>query len=89
MGRYSKDELTDPKTGEVIVGQDEFIDEATADKIIAAGYKGMNIRNSFTCECTDGICRTVFGGVNNQGHECREHTCEQAWHFMKQFTRPE
>jgi DNA-directed RNA polymerase subunit beta' len=61
VGRYSKDELTDPKTGEVIVGQDEFIDEATADKIIAAGYKGMNIRNSFTCECTDGICRKCYG----------------------------
>ncbi|MBR4462773.1 MAG: DNA-directed RNA polymerase subunit beta' [Erysipelotrichaceae bacterium] len=61
VGRYSKDELTDPKTGEVIVGQDEFIDEAVAEKIIAAGYKGMNIRNSFTCECTDGICRKCYG----------------------------
>ena len=40
-------------------------------------------------DSTDGVCRTVFGGVDNQGHECREHTCEQAWHFMKQFTRPE
>ena len=40
-------------------------------------------------DSTDGICRTVFAGVDNQGHECREHTCEQAWHFMKQFTRPE
>ncbi len=38
---------------------------------------------------TDGICRTVFGGVDNQGHECREHTCEQAWQFMKNFVLPE
>ena len=38
-------------------------------------------------DSTDGVCRTVFGGIDNQGHECREHTCEQAWHFMKQFTR--
>lgn len=36
---------------------------------------------------TDGVCRTVFAGVDNQGHECREHTCEQAWQFMKDFTR--
>ena len=35
----------------------------------------------------DGVCRTVFGGIDNQGHECREHTCEQAWQFMKQFRR--
>ncbi len=40
-------------------------------------------------DSTDGGCRTAFAGVDNQGHECREHTCEQAWHFMKQFTRPE
>ena len=35
----------------------------------------------------DGVCRTVFASVDNQGHECREHTCERAWQFMKQFTR--
>ena len=37
-------------------------------------------------ESRDGVCRTVFAGVDNQGHECREHTCEQAWQFMKQFS---
>ena len=40
-------------------------------------------------DSTDGVCRTVFAGVDNQGHECREHTCEQAWQFMKHFSRPE
>ena len=39
-------------------------------------------------DSTDGVCRTVFGGVDNQGHECREHTCEQAWRFMKNFRLP-
>ena len=39
-------------------------------------------------DSTDGICRTVLGGIDNQGHECREHTCEQAWQFMKQFALP-
>ena len=61
VGRYSKDELVDPDTGEVIVSDDEFIDEEVADKIIAAGYKGMRIRNSFTCKCKDGICRKCYG----------------------------
>ena len=36
-------------------------------------------------DSTDGVCRTVFGGVDNQGHECREHTCGEAWRFMQQF----
>ncbi len=35
----------------------------------------------------DGVCRTVLGSISGQGHECRQHTCEQAWLFMSQFTR--
>ena len=61
VGRYSKEQLADPKTGEIIIDEDEFIDEAIADKIIAAGYNGMKIRNSFTCKCKDGICRKCYG----------------------------
>ena len=61
VGRYAKEQISDPQTGEVIIDSDEFIDEATADKIVAAGYKGMHIRNSFTCECKDGICRKCYG----------------------------
>ena len=61
VGRYAKEQLADPKTGEIIVEEDSFIDEAVAEKIIAAGYKGMHIRNSFTCKCKDGICRKCYG----------------------------
>ncbi|WOO36400.1 hypothetical protein R2R35_21830 [Anaerocolumna sp. AGMB13020] len=35
----------------------------------------------------DGICRTAFASVSGQGHECRRHTCENAWKFISQFTR--
>ena len=35
----------------------------------------------------DGVCRTAFGSVDNQVHECREHTCEVAWNFMSSFTK--
>ena len=61
VGRYAKEQLADPETGEIIVEEDSFIDEAVADKIIKAGYKGMHIRNSFTCKCKDGICRKCYG----------------------------
>lgn len=30
---------------------------------------------------------TVFAGVSGQGHECRYHSCEQAWLFMEKFSR--
>lgn len=35
----------------------------------------------------DGNCYCVFGSISGQGHDCRHHTCEQAWLFMSQFTR--
>lgn len=38
-------------------------------------------------ESEDGVYRTAFGSISGQGHECREHTCETAWQFLKQFTR--
>ncbi len=35
----------------------------------------------------DGICRTAFASVSGQIHECRQHSCENAWKFISQFTR--
>lgn len=37
----------------------------------------------------DGVIRTVFGSVDNQGHECRYHSCEHAWRFLSRFRRLE
>ena len=41
--------------------------------------------NYYTSE--DGVCRTAFASIDNQVHECRHHTNEQAWKFISQFTR--
>ncbi len=38
-------------------------------------------------ESVDGVCRTAFAGVSGQKHECREHSCENAWKFISQFRR--
>ena len=38
-------------------------------------------------ESEDGVCRTVFASVSGQQHECRQHSCENAWKFVSQFTR--
>ena len=61
VGRYCKEDVADPETGELIVAEDQFIDEAIADRIVAAGIKGLHIRNTFTCRCKDGICRKCYG----------------------------
>ena len=41
--------------------------------------------NYFTS--ADGVERTALASIDNQGHECREHTCEHAWQFMSRFSR--
>ena len=35
----------------------------------------------------DGVCRTAFASVSGQAHECRQHSCENAWKFISRFTR--
>ncbi|MBR0384943.1 MAG: DNA-directed RNA polymerase subunit beta', partial [Erysipelotrichaceae bacterium] len=61
VGRYSKDDVVDPATGELIVADDEFIDEAKANRIVAAGIKQMLIRNAFVCKSEHGVCRKCYG----------------------------
>ena len=38
-------------------------------------------------ESDDGVVRTALSSVSEQVHEYREHTGEQAWQFISQFTR--
>ena len=61
VGRYSKQEVTDPKTGEVIIESDEFISEAIAQKIVDAGVEGMYIRSAFTCKSIYCVCKKCYG----------------------------
>lgn len=35
----------------------------------------------------DGKIFNIFASISEQGHDCREHTCEHAWQFMSQFRR--
>ena len=61
VGRYTKDAIVHPETGEIIVDADEFIDESLARKAVDAGVKQAYIRNTFTCACTTGVCKKCYG----------------------------
>jgi len=61
VGRFTKEDVFDPKTGELIIASDEFIDEETAEKIVNAGIEGIHIRNTFTCNSINGLCRKCYG----------------------------
>ncbi|MCR5799948.1 MAG: hypothetical protein K6G69_07725 [Lachnospiraceae bacterium] len=40
-----------------------------------------------TFKSRDGRTYTAFASVSGQGHECRYHSCENAWLFLKRFSR--
>ena len=61
VGRYSKQDVTDPNTGELIIASDEFITDELAKKIVDAGVTGMYIRSVFTCKSRLGVCRKCYG----------------------------
>lgn len=61
VGRYIKETIVDPRTKEVIISEDEFIDEITAKRIVDAGIKQVKIRSVFTCESKHGICQKCYG----------------------------
>ena len=61
VGRYTQNAIVHPETGEVLVEADTYMDEAMAQKVVNAGVERAWIRNTFTCESTNGICRKCYG----------------------------
>ena len=61
------------------------IDGDYTSAVVDPARKGKLTFNYFTRP--DGKCWNVFAGIDNQGHECRPHTCEYAWRFFSCFSR--
>lgn len=61
VGRYCAQSVIHPKTKEVLVEADGFIDEVVAKNIVDAGIKKVYIRNVFSCTSKYGVCRKCYG----------------------------
>ena len=61
MGRYTIGDVVDPKTGKVIVGDDEMISVEQAHEIVAAGIDKVYIRTAIQCHAKHGICAHCYG----------------------------
>ena len=61
VGRFAAENVVNPETGEVIVGQNEFITEELANTIIGAGINEVSIRSIFTCKSKFGVCAKCYG----------------------------
>ncbi|MDS1003778.1 DNA-directed RNA polymerase subunit beta' [Clostridium sporogenes] len=60
-GRYPSEDITHPKTGEIIVKRNTYMDEDIAQKVSDAGIKKVKIRSVFTCKSKHGVCAKCYG----------------------------
>ncbi len=60
-GRYTAEDVIDPKTNELIVNRDEYIDFKLAEKISKAEIMKVKIRSVFTCNTKHGVCSKCYG----------------------------
>ena len=61
VGRFSLNDIVDPKTGDLIIKGNTLINEATAKAIVNAGIEQVEIRSLFGCETKDGACVHCYG----------------------------
>ncbi len=60
-GRTALDDVRDPRTGEIIIGAGQEIDETAAARITQAGIEKIRIRSVLTCESVRSVCAKCYG----------------------------
>ena len=60
-GRVSRQNIVNPITDEVIVGENELITAEIARKIEELGLEKIQVRSPMTCEAPLGVCRLCYG----------------------------
>jgi DNA-directed RNA polymerase subunit beta' len=61
QGRMAASKIVDPKSGEVIVGRNEMIEEVPTQRIVAAGIEQIFVRSALTCQLEHGVCQMCYG----------------------------
>ena len=61
IGRFTCEDILDPKTGEVLVSKNKMMNADDAEKIENAGIEIVKIRSVLTCEAELGVCSKCYG----------------------------
>ncbi len=61
LGRYTVEDIVNPKTGEVIVKENEMILLKDVEKIVSAGIKEVKVRSVLRCKTKRGVCAHCYG----------------------------
>ena len=68
LGRVALEDIQDPFTCEVLVGANQEIDEALAERMDRAGLERVLIRSVLTCKSKHGVCAKCYGRDLAHGH---------------------
>ncbi len=60
-GRFSAENVINPKTGELIFSADHMLRRDDAELLIAQGIEKVRIRSVLTCEARNGVCAKCYG----------------------------
>jgi DNA-directed RNA polymerase subunit beta' len=60
-GRLAARDIVDAKTGEIVVGKNDMIDEDKVKQIIQAEITEVSIRSPLICNSKRGVCRHCYG----------------------------
>lgn len=61
IGRTALEDITNPKSGKLIVAANEEINEAQAEVIEKCGIEAVKIRSVLTCKAPVGVCTKCYG----------------------------
>ena len=67
LGRVAFDDIKHPITGEIILKKKEIINEASCEKIDAAGVKSVKVYSVITCGSKKGVCAMSYGRDLSRG----------------------
>ena len=67
LGRVAAENIKNPINGEIVHKKNEMIDEATCEKIDAAGVKFVKAYSVMTCSSKEGVCATCYGRDLSRG----------------------
>jgi DNA-directed RNA polymerase subunit beta' len=61
LGRYPLEDITHPRTGEIVIRMNSVIDEDMAAYIEKIGVEAVKVRSPLTCESEVGLCMMCYG----------------------------
>ena len=61
VGRVLAENITDPKTGEIIVEKGKLVEKEDGEKIDKLGVDKVKIRSVVTCKTSRGVCQKCYG----------------------------